>query len=121
MKLFLEIITNPFGIAINVVHWAIVMFAFYKEGNPFEKKIALCFHCEHFITDWLFRINAIPLIIIQIIGDSFQTVFGKNDLIDTHLIFLFLFLIIAQWFLIGFLLNIIIDKFKLDKIQTLFK
>lgn len=117
MKLFLDIITNPFGLAINVVHWTIAIFAFYMEGNPFDKKTGLCFHCSHLITDLLFMINTIPLIIIQVIGNLFNAVFGMNDFIDKHLIFLFIFIVIAQWFFVGLVINFLIDFHKPKEIK----
>ncbi len=120
MKLFLKIITDPFGIAISIVHWIVVVFAFYSEGNPFERNALLCMHCRHLITDWLFVANSIPLILIQIIGDLLQSVFGMNHFIDIHLQFLCIFFIIVQWFLVGFLLNLIIEHFKSDKIHIPF-
>lgn len=121
MKLFLEIITNPFGLAINVVHWTLVMIAYFLEGNPFEKKTALCFHCHDYpIFDFLMNVNFLPFVLIEIIAQPINLLFVKNDFIDIHLQFLLIFIIITQWFLVGFLFSLIVDKFKSDKIQTPF-
>ena len=117
MQLLLKIFTNPIGLAINVVHWAIVIFAYWREGNPFKKETALCFHCDHTLFELLRFVNVVPLIIIQIIDYPLNALFGKNSLIEMHLIFLLIFIAIFQWSLVGFAINFLIDFHKPKEIK----
>ncbi len=65
MKTLRNIFTNPVAIAVAVVHWLVVIFAFLTEDNPFDKNP--CFHCNDTLFSWLYNINIIHFMFIEFV------------------------------------------------------
>jgi hypothetical protein len=118
MKTWQKIFTNPIGIAINLVHLVIVVFAFITQDNPlkgFGEKI--CLHCDYTVFNWLLFFNVPSFTVIELIDIAIYAVFGKNLLIDIFLGFILVFLIISQWFFVGFIISRILVIFKSEEIK----
>ncbi len=119
MKTLLKIFTNPVGIAITIVHWIIVIFAFLTQENLFGRNV--CFHCDYTLFNWLVNLNSPSFLIIELAAVPMHLLSGKNVFIEILFAFVLIFLITFQWFLIGFFVNRIINVFKSEEIKLSLK
>lgn len=108
---------NPIGIAFAVVHWIIGVFALFGEEhtNPFH------FYYESLLTQILFLVNFLPLILTTIISLPILAILNGNSF-ATFFNYTICFLIITfQWLLIGFLVSRLILKVKPKEINLALK
>jgi hypothetical protein len=76
---------------------------FLIEGNPFTNEI--CFHCEKPLFEWLMLFDLPSFLIIEFIAIPMQLLFEKNLFTEILFGFVLFFLVVFQWFSIGFLIN----------------
>jgi hypothetical protein len=99
---------NPIGIAFAVVHWIIVLFAIYGEQHttPFHPIY------EPLLTQILFFVNFLPLILTMIISLPILTLLNENSFSNFFSYAICLLLITFQWLFIGFIFSKLIAKIK---------
>ena len=117
MKTSLKIFTNPIGIAVNLVHCLIVIFAFLTQDNPFVPANKVCFHCDYTLFNWLLYFNLPSFAIIELIAIPIHLLLAENLLIEIFLGIILVFLIFLQWFLVGYVISRVIDIFKSKEIK----
>ena len=116
MKTLRNIFTNPVAIAVAVVHWLVVIFAFLTEDNPFDKNP--CFHCNDTLFSWLYNINIIHFMFVEFVVVPALKLFSEETfLVNVFLSFIIIISITFQWLSLGYLLSLITDLVKPRKIK----
>ena len=103
-----EIIQNPIGIGVMVMHWMVVFYSVYGEehSRPFH------FIYEPLLTQWLYLLNFPALILAGILSIPIISIFGQNNA-SIYICLLFSFMFISlQWLIVGYLINRVINNFK---------
>ena len=120
MKTLRNIFTNPAAIAVAVVHWLIVIFAFLTEGNPFNRGAGkICLHCSRTLIDLLEILNTIPFTIIGDVVAPILSILNSYYLMNGILILTLILLITFQWLFIGYVVNLLYNlvKYKETKLS----
>ena len=106
------------AVAVAVVHWLVVFFAFLTEDNPFNRNTSkICLHCNHTLFEWLRSLNIISFSIIEFILAPSLSVFNNEYLLNGTLILVLILLITFQWLLVGYTLNLLYNLIKPKEIK----
>ena len=100
MKALLRKIAGPLPIAIAAVHWLVVLFALYGEQHTSQH----LYLYEPALTQWLYIINLVPLLIGGLLMIPVLGIFGDGYVSWTSAFVIFVPLITLQWLVVGWLL-----------------
>lgn len=112
MKILREIITNPFGIAVAIVHWIFVSFILFNDGiyqlktNISLFKYVLTPHAlGSYSSQLILVLNYIPYILVKAISKIIGLYFDKNTFLEYSVFLIFVAFSTLQWLLIGYFIS----------------
>jgi hypothetical protein len=108
VKFLRNIFTNSIAIAVAFVHWIVVLFAIYGEehSRPFH------FTDEPLLTQWLYWLNILPMLVAGIFLLPILNFFGESSFTLYFRLFLNFLTITFQWLIIGYGFANLIDLIK---------
>ena len=113
MKVLLRKIVGPLSIAVATVHWLVVLFALYGEQNTSP----LHYTYEPVLTQWLYVIDSVPLLIGGLLLIPVLGIFGDGYISWTFAFVIYVPLITIQWLVVGWLLAEIYRSTVKDRIR----
>ena len=101
MEILRNIFTNPFAVAMALVHWLVFIYCLiFKNTGIFSKNITA--HRSDEIYQWLISLNYLPLSTVELIGTILEKTVGMNLALDIVLAGFALLIVNFQWMFIGF-------------------
>jgi len=117
MKILRNIITNPIGIAVAIVHWIVVIFFLLFEETRFISSTISFGHTEPRLFHWLLYLNTPAGLSIEYIVHPILSLFGRNLLTESLGILILICCVTFQWMLFGYLINLLYAESKPEDIK----